>query len=163
MSSNEGVRFREVQKSADRSLLVSAGILLAIMLVIALVAVVVDRMWLILWEWLVIAGLWVYISLLELTVEVRGDGLYVRFRPHLWRFREVPLDGVAGCEEQEWGRWYAWRIRGFPYGGGKRAKYVAKGRRGVRIDYDGGNYVLIGSERPEELAEAIRGLIKEKG
>ena len=163
MAEKKGVRFREVQRLADRSSWVAMRILLAIVLVGVVVVAVVDRDWWLLCLWLGVAAPCTWVSLVGLTTEVRGDGLYVRFRPCQRRLQKVPLEDVTGCEAKEWGRWWASWMRGFPFGGGKRPKYIAKGRQGVRIDYADGSYVLIGSESPEELAAAIRKLLEEKG
>jgi len=86
----------------------------------------------------------------RLIVEVRPDGLYVRLR----RARKIDLENVVACRAvtyrpiRDYGGWgWRWGWRG-------RA-YNARGNRGVRLDYADGRHLLLGSQRPEELAEVI--------
>lgn len=90
---------------------------------------------------------------MKLITEVRTDGLYVRFWPLGWR--HIGLDEIAEC----WPRTYrpirefgGWGIRWGP--GGKA--YNISGNRGVQLVLAGGRRLLIGSQRAEELAAAIR-------
>ena len=45
-----------------------------------------------------------------------------------------------------------WGIRGW----GKNIALNARGNRGVRLTLQGGSHVLVGSQRPEELAQALK-------
>ncbi len=95
----------------------------------------------------------------KLVIEVRADGLYVRFFPLHLSFRRIPLANVTRCEAvtyrpvRDYG---GWGIKG---GRGCRA-YTASGNRGVRIDYADGSHLLIGSQRPDELAQAVHRLLE---
>jgi hypothetical protein len=98
----------------------------------------------------------------HLQTEVREDGLYVRFFPR-GRFRRLPLAEVSKVEVVTysailqyggWGGRYSW---GSP--GGTRGKaYTVSGNRGVRLTYTTNRHLLIGSQRPDELAAAIEAL-----
>ncbi|HOZ49519.1 MAG TPA: DUF6141 family protein [Candidatus Hydrogenedentes bacterium] len=93
-----------------------------------------------------------------MTTEVRRDGLYIKFFPLHWSFRRLSLDGVERCEARTYRpirEYGGWGIRGNLKG---RA-YNVSGSRGVRIDYWNGRHLLLGSQRSEELAEAIRSLL----
>ena len=94
----------------------------------------------------------------RLVTEVRPSGLYVRYVPFHRKPRRVPLDGVVRCRPvtyrpvRDYGGWgLRWVPGGFAYN--------VRGNRGVRIDYADGRHLLIGSQRPEELAAAIQPLL----
>lgn len=89
---------------------------------------------------------------LKLTVRVDRQTLHVHFRP-LTR-REIPLDTIASFEActyrpiLEYGGWglrYSW----------KGTAYNVSGNRGVKLVLTNGKRILIGSQIPEELADAI--------
>jgi hypothetical protein len=90
----------------------------------------------------------------ELVTEVRPSGLFVRYFPFHTRFQQIPLDGVRSCEARtyrpirEYGGW------GIRMGVGKKA-YNVSGSRGVELVYEGGNKLLIGSKKADQLASAI--------
>ena len=90
---------------------------------------------------------------LRLATEVRAEGLYVRFFP--FRARVIRFTDIEHCEARtyrpiiEYGGWgIRWGLRG-------RA-YNVSGNRGVQLVLAGGRRLLIGSQRPDELAEVIR-------
>lgn len=91
---------------------------------------------------------------LKLETEVRSDGLYVRFYP--LTSKSINFSEIVSCEARtyhpikEYGGWgirYGWR-------GGKA--YNVSGNRGVQLVFRNGKKFLIGSQRPEELAQAIK-------
>jgi hypothetical protein len=90
----------------------------------------------------------------NLTVEVRGDGLYYRFLPFHWSFRRISAETLAKYEVQtyrpirDYGGW------GIRYGRGGKA-YNVSGDRGVMMELSDGSRLLIGSQKPEELVNAI--------
>jgi len=93
----------------------------------------------------------------RLVIEVRHDGLYVRFVPFHHRPKRIALNQVASVKAViyrpilRYGGWgIRWTIRG--------KAYNARGSRGVRLDHVNGRHLLLGSQQPDELAEAIRRL-----
>lgn len=91
---------------------------------------------------------------INLTTEVRSDGLYVRFFPFHLSFRRITNERVAKYEVQTYSpiRDYGgWGIR---YGCGGKA-YNVSGNRGVMLELLDGERLLIGSKKPEDLANAI--------
>lgn len=88
----------------------------------------------------------------QLVTEVRKDGLYIRFFP--LTHQEIPFKDIVSCELRtyspirEFGGW------GIRYGRGTKA-YNVSGNRGIQLELSNGKRVLIGSQRPEELAGAI--------
>jgi hypothetical protein len=90
----------------------------------------------------------------RLITEVRSDGLYIRFVPFHLSFRRIPLEDLesfAALTYRPMREYGGWGIKG---GRGGRA-YNVSGDRGVRLDYATGRHILIGSQKAEELAEAI--------
>jgi hypothetical protein len=90
---------------------------------------------------------------MELVTQVRPGELDVRFWP--FARRRIPANEIVSCEVRtyrpirEYGGW------GVRYGFGGMA-YNMSGNRGVQLELAGGKRVLIGSQRPEELAAALR-------
>ena len=90
----------------------------------------------------------------RLVTEVAPRGLRLRFPPFVTR--EVPFAEIRRVQPptyrplREYGGW------GIRWGrGGKRA-YNVSGREGVEVELTDGRTVIVGSQRPDELAEAIR-------
>jgi len=89
---------------------------------------------------------------LKLITEVRNDGLYIRFFPLSHRI--IPFENIKYCEVRtyrpikEYGGW------GIRYGRKGKA-YNVSGNRGVQLKLSEGKPLLIGSQKPEELARTI--------
>ena len=103
----------------------------------------------------------------RLIIEVRPDGLYVQYKPVHFRPKKIDLDRVAKVLADTY--WPLTEFGGWGICGatGLLRAYTARGNRGVRIIYtrslnwgDGGRQLLLGSQRPEELAEAIQQLLR---
>jgi hypothetical protein len=101
--------------------------------------------------------LWlIYLRLItvRLVTEVRPGELVIALRG-LWRTRRVALDRIQSVETitfdalREYG---GYGIRSTRSG----KAYVAGGSRGVRVTLEGGEKLVVGSERPDELAAALR-------
>ncbi len=93
---------------------------------------------------------------LELTVIVRNVELLIYFPPFVKR--KLPFSEISHCEAREykpmrefggWGIRYSWK--------GKGRAYNVKGNKGVQLRLHNGEFVFIGSQKAELLAEAIRG------
>jgi len=115
---------------------------------------------------LILAGVVVPIGIgglfwvLKLETEVRPDGLYVRYFPfhiHFKRFgREELSEYYARAYRPIW-EYGGWGIR---CGFGKGKAYNVSGNKGVQLVFKSGKRLLIGSQRAEELEEAIRSINK---
>lgn len=90
----------------------------------------------------------------RLTTQVRFDGLYVRYFPFHRSFRKLGVDRLADWQVVTYRslRHYGgWGIRR-----GRRGKaYNVRGDRGVELTFPDGKRLLIGSQAPGELADAI--------
>jgi len=90
----------------------------------------------------------------NLTAEVRSDGLYYRFFPFHLRFRKITAESLVSYEVRtyrpirDYGGW------GIRYGRDGKA-YNVSGNRGVMLELSDGQRLLIGSQKPEDLANAI--------
>ena len=90
---------------------------------------------------------------LRLVTEVLEDALYVRFIP--LRTRRIPYASIVRCAPcdyrpiREFGGW------GIRWGGRRNWAYTMRGNRGVRLELEGGQRLLVGSGAPEDLARAI--------
>ena len=91
----------------------------------------------------------------KLATEVRDDGVYVRFSPFHRSFRRIPFKDLRGSEVRtyhpilEYGGWGIRRRR-------RRKAYNVSGNRGVELELADGSRLMIGSQRPQGLWEAIR-------
>jgi hypothetical protein len=90
---------------------------------------------------------------LKLITEVRDNGLYVQFFP--LRKRKIDFRDIQSCEVRTYNPIHdygGWGIKS----GRKGKAYNVSGDRGVMLAFFDGQPLLIGSQRAEELAAAIR-------
>ncbi len=98
-------------------------------------------------------GLPLFFYSTKLLTDVRKDGVYLRFFP-LWS-RTVPLTDIVTYEARQYRplrEYGGWGIRFGPH---RKRAYNVSGNRGVEVKLTDGTQLLIGSQRPEELASAI--------
>jgi hypothetical protein len=90
----------------------------------------------------------------RMTVELTPAELRVRFGWLSMFGDALPLSRVEGCQAVTYRpvAYGGWGLRGSLRGGGALS---ARGNRGVRLRLDDGKEVIVGSQRPEALAEAI--------
>jgi hypothetical protein len=102
---------------------------------------------------LVWALLCLFLYALRLSVRVDRHYLHVRFFPLLRR--DIPLEDVAHWEARtyrpllEYGGW------GIRWSWWKGTAYNVRGNRGVQLELTSGKRLLIGSQKAEELADAL--------
>jgi hypothetical protein len=104
--------------------------------------------------WLLIGiGLPLLWQLTKLVVEVREDRLSVRYIPFI--SREISLADIVRYEARtyhpirEYGGW------GIRWWFGQRYAYSVSGNQGVELELSTGEKIMIGSQKPVELAQAI--------
>jgi hypothetical protein len=99
-------------------------------------------------------GLPIFMYTINLTTEIRNDGLYVRFFPFHLSFTRIATHEIKRFESRTYsplGEYGGWGIRF-----GKKGKaYTVSGNRGVQLELTNGKRLLIGSQRPEELVETL--------
>lgn len=99
-------------------------------------------------------GLPLFMYTTNLTTEVRSDGIHIRFFPFHLSFRKIATEEIRGFEActyspiKDYGGW------GIRFGRKGKA-YNVSGNRGVQLELSNGKHLLIGSQKPEELAEAL--------
>jgi len=99
-------------------------------------------------------GLPAFMYTVNLATEVREDGLYIRFFPFHLSFHKIAREDIKEFHIRtykpirEYGGW------GIRYGRKGKA-YNVSGNRGVQLRLSNGKKLLIGSQKPEELIEAL--------
>ena len=90
----------------------------------------------------------------HLITEVRSSGLYIKFYPFHRSIQKIDLNNVIKMEVVTYRPLRDYGGYGIRYGIGGKA-YNVSGNRGVKLTYRGGKNLMIGSQRPEELAGAL--------
>lgn len=101
----------------------------------------------------------VFFYSIKLITEVRNDGLYICFFPFCFSFHKIALDELKTYEVRSYSpikEYGGWGIR---YGLKGKA-YNVSGNRGVQLELSDRKRILIGSQKPEELARAIDLVLK---
>jgi hypothetical protein len=95
----------------------------------------------------------------KLEVEVRKDGLYLRFFPFHMSFQTISLERLEKHEAitfaplKDYGGW------GIRYG--KKGKaYIVSGNTGVLLSFKDGKTLCIGSQKAEELNDRLNNITK---
>ena len=91
---------------------------------------------------------------MNLTTEVRSDGIYYRFFPFHLSFHEIRLEDLVEYEVRTYSALKDYGGWGIRYG--RRGKaYNVSGNRGVQLKFSNGGRLLFGSQKPEEFVKAI--------
>ena len=96
---------------------------------------------------------------LKLQIEVRPDGLYVRYLPFHIRFKRIAPEELSEYYTRQYRpirEYGGWGIR-CSFRNGKA--YNVSGNKGVQLVFNNGKRLLIGSQRAEELETAIRSIM----
>lgn len=89
-----------------------------------------------------------------LITEVRPEGLYVRFKL-LWPERTIPYYQIVKVEAKRYRPildYGGWGVRGIA----PVKAFNVSGNRGVLLSMTNGQYLMIGSQRPDQLAAALQ-------
>jgi hypothetical protein len=104
--------------------------------------------------WLVIGiGLPALFVFIRLLLEVTTDAVVVRYRPLVRR--SIPLADIEQVKVRTYNalrEYGGWGVKGWSR---KNMAYNVSGDKGVELTLRDGRRVMLGSQRPEELAEAI--------
>jgi hypothetical protein len=98
-------------------------------------------------------GLPLFAYYAKLITDVLTDGVYLRFFPV--SSRTIALNDIVtyeACQYSPLVEYGGWGIR---FGRRKKRACTMGGNRGVELELGGGTRLLIGSQRPEELASAL--------
>ena len=91
----------------------------------------------------------------RLITEVRMDGIYIRFFPFHFSYREIAFHDLKSFEVRRYNalrEYGGWGIRYGPQG----KAYNVGGNRGIQLVLTDGKRILIGSQKPEEFLAAIQ-------
>lgn len=95
----------------------------------------------------------------RLITQVTKKGLFVRYIPfHFWT-KEIDLKNIKHIEAKQYRpiiEYGGWGIRL----GWKKKAYNVYGNKGVEIIFKNDHKLLIGSQHPNELADAIQSILK---
>jgi hypothetical protein len=107
-----------------------------------------------------IAALAIFILVLccSLTTEVNRSGLYIQYFPFHLSPKKIPLENVVQIEIKTYKPLRDYGGYGIRYGAAGKA-YNVSGNRGVNLKFTAGRDLLIGSQKPEELAQALQQLL----
>jgi hypothetical protein len=96
---------------------------------------------------------------LKLQIEVRPDGLYVRYLPFHIHFKRIDPEDLSEYYARQYKpirEYGGWGIR-CSFRNGKA--YNVSGNKSVQLVFKNGKRLLIGSQRAEELETAIRSIM----
>ena len=88
-------------------------------------------------------------AMIRLIVEVRDDYLLIRYYP--FTTRKVSFVDIKRAEARTYSplrEYGGWGVRGW----GKKMAYNVSGNKGVEVELQDGQTIMIGSQRSEELA-----------
>jgi Family of unknown function (DUF6141) len=91
---------------------------------------------------------------IKLITEVRGEALSIRFTS-LWPERLIAWSDIRRAETVTYRPIKDFGGYGVRWATGRGMVFNAHGNRGVRMELASGERVLVGSQRPEELHQAI--------
>lgn len=98
---------------------------------------------------------------LNLTTEVRDDGLYVQLFPLHMSFQEIPLDGLEDYEVRTYSpirEYGGWGIRS----GSKGMAYNIAGDQGLQLTFSDQAPILVGTSDPSGLLDAFDQMVRSR-
>lgn len=102
----------------------------------------------------------------KLITEVRVDGVYIRYVPFHRSYRCFLFSEIQSWEPRTYspiGEYGGWGIRWGRGGGIDNLAYNVSGNQGVQLVLNNGRRILIGSQKPQELALAIESAVRTSG
>jgi hypothetical protein len=96
---------------------------------------------------------------LKLETEVRNDGLYVRLFPLHIQFKKLTPQDISEAYARKYkpiAEYGGWGIKGTL----KNKVYNTQGNEGVQLVFKNGKKLLIGSQKPKELENAINSILR---
>ena len=96
----------------------------------------------------------VFFISLKLVTEVRSDGLHIQFFPLLFHTQKIAFEEIESFEIRTYSALKEYGGYGIRYGKNGKA-YNISGSRGVQFQLHDGKGLLLGTQKPEELAAAL--------
>lgn len=101
----------------------------------------------------------VLFAVFRLDTQIRKDGIYVRFFPFHLSYRHYPWNSLTKSYVRQYSaitEYGGWGLR-FGYFG-RGAAYNIAGDTGLQLEFSNHNKLLIGTDKPTELAEILTNL-----
>ena len=96
---------------------------------------------------------------LKLVTEVRSDGLHVLFFPLQFHTHKIAYEEIKKYEIRTYSAFKEYGGYGIRYGVKGKA-YNVGGKKGIQFEFQDGKKLLIGTQKPEEFAQAIRSFVR---
>jgi len=106
-------------------------------------------------------GLPIFFYTIHLTTELTAGTLYLRFLPLHFRWQRVPLQYIQSAEAVRYNALVDYGGYGVRYGRSGKA-YNVSGSEGVQLVLTNGKRIMIGSQRAEELAQALKAALRNR-
>jgi hypothetical protein len=97
-----------------------------------------------------------FILILRLETHVSSDGISVRFFPLHLKFKKFSWDAISECYVREYapiGEFGGWGLRIGLFGQGNA--WNVAGNKGLQIQFKNGKKLLIGTQKPDLIFEAL--------
>lgn len=96
----------------------------------------------------------IMLLVIKFRIQVRVDGVYLKMIPFRFSFQKIPLSGIKDCQiyEQKGKEKNKLGLRNAL----SKKSYSLGGRRGVTLEFQNGESIMIESKRPEKILQAIK-------
>ncbi len=104
-----------------------------------------------------------FIAIIRLDTEVKQDGIYFRFFPVQFKYRQLKWEELSKTYVRKYNaiaEYGGWGLRIGLFGKGRA--YNISGNKGLQIETNDGKKILIGTKKPEELTSALTSIEKYK-
>ena len=96
---------------------------------------------------------WLFYKI-KLTTEIRAEGVFVKFSPFQFRFKHFSYPDIRDCQSITYRPIADYGGYGIRYGRKGKA-YNISGNRGILLTFRNDKTLMIGSQKAEELSNAI--------
>ena len=106
---------------------------------------------------IILAGVLAISTLTNLTTEISGEGISYKMWPFHTKPRTISWEEIASAEVRKYkpiGEFGGWGVRV----GTRGRAYNVKGNMGLQLVLVSGTRILIGTQKPEQLAEVLDNL-----
>ena len=107
-------------------------------------------------------GVWLLTLLfvfLRLETVIKQDGIYYRFLPFQWTYRNISWDRISKSFVRQYNpiiEYGGWGLRIGLFGKGQA--FNVSGNKGLQLVYDNGKKFLLGTQRPDEIERVLKQL-----
>ena len=106
----------------------------------------------------VICALVMMMGNIKMTTVIKDDGIYVSYKPFQPRFVKFEWSNIQNAYIRTVNplvEYKGWGIKDGPMGRG----YLVAGTAGLQLELKDGTLILIGTQKPEEMEEAVKRMI----